>query len=122
MSIEELLSYLTTTAAVIGFIVLTLLLAGFFWLVGVWHNAWKYKQRRKRKHDIEWDNVRSKWLDEHIPIQRYRTDTVEQAAIRQDQLDTTELTINPDRLNTDIMDLTIEQIVTYQKEHDHDAS
>lgn len=125
MSVDELLDDISTAATVIGFIVLAMFLATFICMAGVWYDNWSYKRARQRKHDVEWDNVRSKWLDEHITVERksHRTDTLEHPVTRQDQIDTDEIPSNPQRSTTDIMDIEFDQLVdTYQKEHYRDAS
>ncbi len=108
MSIDELLAALNTAAMVLGYIVLTLLLAGFFWLVSVKHEAWRYKRYRQRKHDLEWDELRAMWR--HNVNYGVRTDTVEQPLA------------NPDRVNTDVLDFTPEDIINYQGDQSHGAS
>lgn len=108
MSIADLGRYLTITATVLGFILLAFLIVVGIWLLQNVHDSWLYKRRRKRKHEMEWDNLRSAWLDQYIHIDRkrpLRADTVEMRAV------------NPDRVNTDIMNHTLEQIETYQREH-----
>lgn len=108
MTIVDLGRYLVIAAAVIGFIVMAFLIMVGVWLLQGAHESWAYKRSRKRKHEMEWDNIRSAWIDQYIPIQRKqpsRADTLEMYAV------------SPDQVNTDIMNHTLEQIESYQREH-----
>lgn len=100
---------LNIAAMVIGYIVIALLLAGVIFLAILWHEKYRYHRRRKRKNDIEWDNVRSKWLDERIPIQRVRT--VEQ-----------EVVSSVDRIDTAVLGFQAEDIYDYERELHRDVS
>lgn len=119
MNIGELLSYLNTTAMVLGYILLALLLAAVFWMAGNWTENVHYRRQRKRRHDREWDEIRAAWLDEMHDI---RPGEVYDLS---DRIETRPQSIidSIDRLDTDVMDQTFDQIVNYQKEHNpHDAS
>lgn len=122
MSVHELLSYLNITAMVLGYILLMMFLAGAFWMAGNWAEGWRYKRARKRRHDHEWDEVRSVWLDE-MQYEPHHAEVYDMS----DRIETLEhpkiIVDSVDRIDTDVMDYTINQIVNYQKEHNpHDAS
>lgn len=74
MTAEEFMVALNTAAMVLGYLVLIFLVSGTIWIIGVWHDSWAYKRRRKRRHDMEWDLIRSKWLED--PVRTPRTDTL----------------------------------------------
>lgn len=114
MSVRELLSYLNITAMVLGYILLVLFVSAAVWMGRNWADNWRYKRRRKRMHDIQWDNVRSAWLlDMHT-----RPADVHDITDRIDTLEHPQTIVGSiDRINTDVMDYTINQIVDYQKEH-----
>lgn len=93
-------NYLTAvnmTAQVLGYVVLSGLFLTLVWYIGVWIDEWTYRRSRRRQHDIEWDNLRSAWIFEQ----------------RKDE---------QDRIHTDVLDFTVEQIYDYQKEQYRDAS
>jgi hypothetical protein len=98
---------LNTTATVIGYLVLTLLIAGVIFLAILWYEKWRYKLRRQRKHDIDWDRIREKWLLEK-PLDRPTT--------RPQRL------VNSDRVDTDVLDFTSDQLYNYQEDRYRDAS
>lgn len=93
---SNVVSAVNITATVLGYILLLLLLAGALLVVGVRYDEWRYTRHRRRQNDIEWDNLRSAW------IFRQREE---------------EAAYDADRVNTDILEFTVEQIYTYQKEH-----
>lgn len=103
--IGSVLDKVNTAALVLGYLVIFLLLAGVAWFLAVRHDAWRYARRRKRQHDIEWDNLRSAWI-----FDMHRTDTIEAPAVK------------PDRITTDVLEFTVDQIYDYQKEYRSDAS
>lgn len=122
MSVQELLSYLNTTAMVLGYILLALFLAGVVWFAGTWAETWRYKRNRRRRQDREWDQVRSVWLDEMYTEERHA-----QMYDLADRIETEEhpkTVVNSiDRIDTEVMHATFDQIVHYQKENTpHDAS
>jgi hypothetical protein len=93
MTIDDPIAALNITAMVLGYFVLALFVLFVSWLVGVWLDKWQYKKRRDRQHDIEWDNIRSKWLDNYVPIERRPTN----------------------HHTTDVLDFTPEDIINYSK-------
>jgi hypothetical protein len=103
-----------TTAMVLGYMVLALLVSFVCWVIGVWHDKWKYERRRKRRHDIEWDNLRSAWLRN---MDFERVDTAEQQVVD-----------FHDRLDTAVMEfpvleeLTHEQVYDYMEDSQRDVS
>lgn len=103
----KILSVTNNAALVLGYLVLFLLLAGVAWLISVRLESWRYNRRRKRQHDIEWDNLRSAWIFD----------------LRQDRTDTAEAPyVGSDRVNTDVLNYTVDQIYDYQEEYRSDAS
>lgn len=103
-----------TAAMVLGYILFAVLFTGLCWLVGVWYNEWSYRRARRRKHDIQWDNIRSAWL---LDMQNRKADVHDIT----DRIDTDEyprtVVDSVDRINTDVMEMTLEQIVNYQREY-----
>lgn len=97
---NNVVSAANTTATVLGYLVLTLLVGGVGWFLSVRHDAWKYKRRRQRQHDIDWDNLRSAWI---FDMHQDRVETKEQHTIA--------------RVDTDVLNYTVEQIYDYQKEY-----
>lgn len=93
---SDILVRLNIAAMVVGYIVIALLITGALFLATLWHEKYRYQRRRKRKNDIEWDNVRSKWLDEYIPVQRVQTVV--------------------DRIDTAVLDDVVEKIYDYEEE------
>lgn len=119
MSIVELLSYLNTTAMVLGYILLVLFLAAVCWMAGNWIENVHYRRQRRRRHDREWDEIRAVWLDEMY--EAHQAELYDLA----DRIETRPQAIvdSVERFDTDVMEQTFEQIVNYQKEHNpHDAS
>lgn len=106
---SDILVRLNIAAMVVGYIVLTLLIVGVLFLATLWHEKYRYQRYRKRKNDIEWDNVRSKWLDEYIPIQRVQT--VDETVVS-----------SVDRIDTAVLDDVVEQIYDYQEDLYRDVS
>lgn len=104
---SSIVSKANVTAQMLGYLVLFLLLAGLTWLISIRLEAWRYRLKRARRHDLEWDNLRSAWIFDQ---QQDRTDTVEAPVI------------DPSRVNTDVLDFTVEQIYDYQKEHRNDVA
>lgn len=107
---SNIIEAVNTTAMVLGYLVLFLLLAGIVWFVRVRLEAWRYKRYRARKHDLEWDNLRSAWIFD----------------LHQDVVDTGEVEeqtpYNLGRVDTDVLDFTVDQIYDYQKEHRNDVA
>jgi lipopolysaccharide export LptBFGC system permease protein LptF len=97
-----------TAAMVLGYLVLALLIGIVLFIASAWLDKWSYQRKKNRRHDIEWDNVRSKWLLEG-DIQRARTDEY-RVIDSVDRIDTAELGNIP------------EQVYNYQEELRRDAS
>lgn len=106
--VSSVLTAVNTTAMVLGYMVLAGLLSFVAWILGVWLDKWKYERRKKRRHDAEWDDIRSVWL-RYMDVER--TDTAEQRVI-----DST------DRIDTAVLGITPEDIYDYEKELRRDAS
>lgn len=102
---NEILADLNTAAMVLGYIFLVLILAAILYFASFFLANWKYKMNRKRRQDKEWDNIRSKWLLEG-PIEPRRKVDHEPY----------------NRIDTDVLDVTVDQIYDYQKEQYRDAS
>lgn len=109
MRIDRLIAAFNTTAMVLGYIVLILLLSFVVWVLGVWFDKWRYQRRRRRRHDREWDRIRAQWLAGDISIQPAQP-------ADQRVIDTV------DRIDTAVLDFTPEDIYDYEKELRHDAS
>lgn len=88
---------LNTAALVLGYFVFCCLILATLWYAGAWYDEWAYRRSRRRKHDIEWDNLRAAWIFEQ----------------RKDDLE---------RVDTDVLNFTVEQIYDYQKELRNDAA
>lgn len=104
---SNIVTKVNDTALILGYLVLLSLLAGLIWFFAIRYEAWRYKRRRARKHDIDWDNLRSAWI---FDLQQSRIDTAETPII------------NSNRVDTDVLDFTVEQIYDYQKEYRNDVA
>jgi hypothetical protein len=102
--VRNILDAVNTTAMVLGYILLALFLGVAFWILSARIDVWRYNRKRARQHDVEWDRVRSQWIFDQD--RQHRTDTVEAAVVYQQ-----------DVVDTDVIQHTVEQIYTYQKEH-----
>lgn len=109
---------MSTTATVLGFFTLFVILAVLIWgsvlclkVMATWYDNWRYTRRRKRKDEQEWSDIRSAWLREKMGM--HRTDTMEAEAVA----------ALADRKDTDVFpDLTPDYIEnTYWKDN-HDAA
>jgi hypothetical protein len=105
---ESVLAAFNTTAMVLGYICLAFLFCFAIWIIGIWLEKWKYKRRRQRKNDAEWDLVRSSWLR---TMEGERINTVEQRVI-----DST------DRTHTAVLGFAPEDIYNYEEEYRRDVS
>lgn len=105
--LSDILAKVNTTATVLGYILLALMLLVLTWLIGTWLEEWHYKKSRIRHHDVEWDNVRSKWL---LEMEVQQADTFEQPLVESN------------RKTTDVLDFTPEDIINYSKENHRDGS
>lgn len=105
---SQVLAAFNTTAMVLGYISLALIIGFVGWIAMVWHEKWRYNRRRKRRQDAEWDRVRSAWLRQ---VQLERIDTVEQRVV-----DST------DRTRTAQLNFTPEDIYNYEEDFRRDAS
>jgi hypothetical protein len=106
--VSGVLTAVNTAAMVLGYLVLALLLAFVCWIIGVWLDKWRYQRRRKRRHDEEWDRIRSKWLLEG-DFERVRTNEYQ-------VIDTA------DRIDTAVLGDPIGHIYDYEEELRRDAS
>lgn len=96
----DFLWYLNITATVLGYIFMILILLVFSYYFTWFVANYRYKQKRKRRQDREWDHLRNAWILDMRNDERRTIDEV--------------------RTNTNILDLTVEQIYDYQKEIDRD--
>ncbi|MFL6416806.1 MAG: hypothetical protein ACJ74Y_14175 [Bryobacteraceae bacterium] len=105
---SQILADLNTTAMVVGYISLVGMMGVAYYLFSLWANAFKYKRRRKRRLDAEWDSIRTQWLSGNL-----RTAEPEQP-----------VEYIHSRVDTDILDVNVETpLYDYQEEDLHrDAS
>jgi hypothetical protein len=92
----------------LGYLVLALLIGFVLFIASAWLDKWTYQRKRNRRHDIEWDNIRSKWLlegdIERVTTQEHRViDSV-------------------DRIDTAVLGDPYGQFYDYQEELRRDAS
>lgn len=107
---RELLAATNTAAMVLGYIFLALLMLFIVWIAGVWFDKWSYQRRRSRRNDLEWDRIRSKWLNEDISLQRIRT--AEHRVID-----------SADRIDTNVLDIPDEdRVYDYMEDIRSEAS
>jgi IS4 transposase len=106
--VSTILAAFNTTAMVLGYISLAFIVGFASWIISIWLEKWKYKRRRARKNDAEWDQIRSAWL-RSMDVERINT--VEQRVI-----DST------DRTETAVLGITPEDIYDYEKEWHRDVS
>lgn len=105
-----------TAATVIGYVAIIGLAMLVFWFFRMWHEAWAYKRRRRRKQDQEMDTLHAMLMSGQVST--YRTDTLDQEVVSQDYIQTTQFAeVSPDRIDTDVLNETFDQITTYQKEN-----
>jgi hypothetical protein len=106
--VKAVLAAFNTTAMVLGYICLAFLFCFAVWIIGVWLEKWKYKRRRQRKNDADWDRIRSAWLQD---MEVQRVNTVEQRVV-----DST------DRTATAVLGFAPEDIYNYEEEYRRDVS
>lgn len=107
---SNIIAAVSTTAMVLGFLVLLLLLAGLTWFSAVRFDVWRYNRRRKRQHDLEWDNLRAAWI---FDLRKQKTDTEEAELVYYESYS---------RVDTDVLsEITPEAIINYQRESYRDG-
>lgn len=107
---STVLEAVNMTAMVLGYVVLFALVTGLVWFLLVRLDAWRYKRDRARQHDRDWDNLRSAWLLEQREAEY--AEVIDLA----DRIETTPF-IDVGRIDTDVLNYTVDQIYDYQKEH-----